>query len=293
MLSRVNGTSHAGHGCASSRTIYLIGDACAEEGSRGGGTEPSRASARFEDSGEGARDDVPGGGLDDSTRGGWRRVGRAPKDEREEAAAGGARDFCRRGIGPVQTGPAVDVTARRQHHGLARYLARADAARERAAERDRRRFGGPAGHRPRVARRRQICDPRTVRQVRACLRTIRGGGGKRPRAPSRREGRAALLDRGSCARERMRFRGGPARAWPGGRGVPSEGRARPFSSISTTLHEIFRGFNEHYFLVSTTFPRRHLGGWCWSCGDLKNTLNEISPIEHFVFDRLLRVEHFF
>ena len=234
MLSRVNGTSHAGHGCASSRTIYLIGDARAEEGSRGGGTEPSRASARFEDSGEGARDDVPGGGLDDSTRGGWRRVGRAPKDEREEAAAGGARDFCRRGIGPVQTGPAVDVTARRQHHGLARYLARADAARERAAERDRRRFGGPAGHRPRVARRRQICDPRTVRQVRACLRTIRGGGGKRPRAPSRREGRAALLDRGSCARERMRFRGGPARAWPGGRGVPPEGRARPFSSISTT-----------------------------------------------------------
>jgi hypothetical protein len=30
-----------------------------------------------------------------------------------------------------------------------------------------------------------------------------------------------------------------------------------------------------------------------SFGDLKNTLNEISPIEHFVFDRLLRVEHFF
>lgn len=178
--------------------------------------------------------------MDDSTRGGWRRVGRAPKDEREEAAAGGAASARAalaisvisrflRGIGPVQTGPAVDVTARRQHHGLARYLARADAARERAAERDRRRFGGPAGHRPRVARRRQFGDPRTVRQVRACLRTIRGGGGKRPRAPSRREGRAGLLDRGSCARERMRFRGGPARAWPGGRGVPPEG-ARDLSA---------------------------------------------------------------
>lgn len=56
-----------------------------------------------------------------------------------------------------------------------------------------------------------------------------GWRGKRPRAPSRREGRAALLDRGSCARERMRFRGGPARAWPGGRGVPPEG-ARDLSA---------------------------------------------------------------
>lgn len=176
----------------------------------------------------------PGGGwmtrlVEDGDASEGRRRTNGKRRRRAARSRAGARDFCRRGIGPVQTGPAVDVTARRQHHGLARYLARADAARERAAERDRRRFGGPAGHRPRVARRRQFGDPRTVRQVRACLRTIRGGGGKRPRAPSRREGRAALLDRGSCARERMRFRGGPARAWPGGRGVPPEG-ARDLSA---------------------------------------------------------------
>ena len=306
MLSRVNGTSHAGHGCASSRTIYLRGYARAGEGSRGG-TEPSRASARFEDSGEGARDDVPGGGVDDSTRGGWRRVGRAPKDEREEAAAGGAASARAalaisvisrflRGIGPVQTGPAVDVTARRQHHGLARYLARADAARERAAERDRRRFGGPAGHRPRVARRRQFGDPRTVRQVRACLRTIRGGGGKRPRAlPAARDARPSSTADPARAKGCASAVGRRARG-PGAGVCRRKARATfqiDFDDLARDLPRFQRAlFSGQHDLPSPT-PGLVVLVCKSSFGDLKNTLNEISPIEHFVFDRLLRVEHFF
>ena len=90
--------------------------------------------------------------------------------------------------------------------------------------------------------------------------------GRRGEAPAR-----ALPSRGTRGPPRpriLRVRKDALPRWAGARvargpGCAAGRRARPFSSISTTSHEIFRGFNEHYFLVSTTFPRRHLAGWCW------------------------------
>ena len=200
-------------------------------GVEGGGNRAESSVSAVRGFGGGARDDVPGG-LDDSTRGGWRRVGRAPKDEREEAAAGGAasarrrsRFLCSRflrGIGPVQTGPAVSsVTARRQHHGLARYLARADAARERAANE----IGDASGDPRVIVRASRVVASLAI--LGPCARSGVSshdpgwpGGSARARPPAARDARPPrprILRARKDALPRW-----AARAWRG-RGVPPEG----------------------------------------------------------------------
>ena len=229
------------------------------------------------------------------------RTGRGGGGRRGERASG-ARDFCDFAISERDRTCTDRASSRRDRTS--------PAPRARAVPRARRCRTG-AGRRTRSATLRGTRGSSSARRAsspvwRSSDRAPGSGvsshdPGRRGEAPAR-----ALPSRGTRGPPRpriLRARKDALPRWAGARVARGPGcavgRARATFQLDfycTTLHEIFRGFNEHYFLVSTqTLPTP---GWvvlvCKSSfGDLKNTLNEISPIEHFVFDRLLRVEHFF
>ena len=123
--------------------------------------------------------------------------------------------------------------------------------------------------------------------------------GWRGEAPAR-----ALPPRGTRGPPRpriLRARKDALPRWAGARvargpGCAAGRRARPFRSISTTSprsSEVSTSIISGQHDLPSPTPGLVVLVCKSSFGDLKNTLNEISPIEHFVFDRLLRVEHFF